>query len=202
MKKKVVKNRDLDFLYEVGCLRFIQRTWKHFYNPDFQNLAEHHLRVAWIALLLAKEEGIIDTGKILKMAIVHDLGESRTGDANYIQRQYVERNEKMGILDIFSDTKLEDEFVKVWEDYERKDSLEAKIVKDADNLDVDLELKEQEYKGNPLGKEWAKTRKFVYQNRLYTKSAKKLWLKIQKSDPHQWHRESRNRFNSGDWSNK
>lgn len=81
-----ITDKDLDFLYEMGCIRFIQRTWKHFLNADFQNLAEHHFRVAWIALMLAKLEKAQNADKILKMALVHDLAESRTGDVNYLQR--------------------------------------------------------------------------------------------------------------------
>ena len=199
MKKSTNKNRDLELLYELGSLRFIQRTWRHFYNPDFKNLAEHHLSVAWISLMLAKQEGVTNTDKILKLAILHDVAESRTGDVNYIQRQYVERNEDLGIADIFDSTSLRDEFTALWKEYKEMKTIEAQIVKDADMLDVDLELKEQEAKGNNLRKEWVKSRNFVFKHKLYTKTAKKIWKQIQTSNPHDWHRNSRNRLNAGDW---
>ena len=199
MKSKAKKNRDLELLYELGSLRFIQRTWRHFYNPDFKNLAEHHLMVAWIALLLAKLEKVEDTDKILKLSILHDVAESRTGDVNYIQRQYVERNEDLGISDVFENTSLKNEFLSLWNEYKEMKSKEAHIVKDADMLDVDLELKEQEATGNPLRKEWKESRDFVFKHKLYTKSAKKLWKAIQTSNPNDWHRNSRNRLNAGDW---
>lgn len=196
---KKLFSRNLEFLYEMGCLRFMPRSWQRFLNPDFQNLAEHHLRVIWISLILAKLEGVKDTGKIMKMALMHDIPESRTGDVDYLQRQYVERNENLGMQDILAQTSLENEFLKLWEEYEKKSSIEAKIVKDADNLDVDLELKEQEAKGNPLRKHWRDNRKYVFAGKLYTKSAKIMWKQIQTSDPHLWHTKGRNRFNSGDW---
>ena len=199
MKRSTKKNRDLELLYELGSLRFIQRTWRHFYNPDFKNLAEHHLHVAWIALLLARLENIKDTDKVLKLAILHDVAESRTGDVNYIQRQYTQRNEDLGMSDIFEGTTFKKEFSVLWEEYKEMKTKEAQVVKDADMLDVDMELKEQEAKGVPLRHEWRESRNFVFKHKLYTKSAKKLWRAIQTSNPHDWHRNSRNRLNSGDW---
>ena len=91
---------DINFLYEIGTIRYIDRMWKRFLNADFENLAEHHFRVAWIALVIAKHEKVDNTDKILKMALVHDIAESRTGDVDYLSRQYVERNEELGIKDI------------------------------------------------------------------------------------------------------
>lgn len=199
MKKPTVKNRDLEFIYEIGALRHIKRTWVHFGNPDFQNLAEHHLRVAWIALILAKMEKVKDTGKVLKLAILHDIAESRTGDADYLSRQYIKRDEELGIKDILSSTILEEEFLALFKEYEERKTPESKIVKDADVLDVDLELKEQEAKGSTLRKVWLKNRDNYALLQLSTKSAKKLWRKIQKSNPHDWHTKGRNRFNTGEW---
>ena len=101
--------------------------------------------------------------------------------------------------DIFEGTNLKNEFLTLWEEYKEMKSPEARIVKDADMLDVDMELKEQEAKGILLRQEWKKSRNFVFKKKLYTKSAKKLWKAIQTSNPHDWHRNSRNRLTAGDW---
>lgn len=192
--------RDLEFLYEIGTLRFIQRTWQQFLSPQFANLAEHHFRVTWLALDIAKREGVEDTGKIAKMALVHDITESRTGDVHYLSRQYVERNEELGIQDMLAGTALEEEFSQLWQEYEVRETIEAKVVKDADNLDVDMELKEQEAMGNTVGRSFVDTREKVAQTKLYTQTARDIWDVIQDSDPHDWHRLGRNRLNSGDWN--
>lgn len=191
--------RDLEFLYEIGTLRFIKRTWVQFLSPDFANLADHHFRVMWIALSIAKQEGIEDTEKILKMALVHDIAESRTGDVHYISRQYTECDDELGIKDMLAGTVLEKEFLALWREYEDRDSIEAKIVKDADNIDVDMELREQRSMGNDVGGSFIDSRKKVSETKLYTETAKKIWKDIQESDPHDWHRLGRNRLNSGDW---
>ncbi len=191
--------RDIEFLYEVGTLRYASRTWNQFLNPGCQNLTEHTLRVVWIALILAKHEGITDTGKVIKMALVHDISESRSVDVNYVSRQYADRHEDKAITDTLDETILKDEFLPIWEEYERKECLEAKIVKDADNLDVDLELKELEAMGNTLGQSLKATREHVASTKFYTETAKRIWQAIQTSNPHDWHMLGKNRFTTGDW---
>lgn len=170
-------------------------------NADFSNETEHSYRVAWIAMTLASQEGVKDLGKVVRMALVHDVGESRSGDVHYISRMYTKRDEEMAIADVFSDTSLEKDMVALWNDYEERKSIEAKIVKDADNLDVEFELKEQEAKGEKIGKYWKDARLVVY-NSLFTKAAKKMWKEVQLSNPHDWHFYARNRYTAGDWQKK
>jgi putative hydrolase of HD superfamily len=184
-------SRDIDFLYEIGTHRFANRTWNQFLNPLAQNLTEHTLRVIWIALVLAKHEGVTDTGKVIKMAIVHDVAESRSVDVNYVSRQYADRHEDLAIVDTLGGTALNDEFLPLWEEYERKDCMEAKVVKDADHLDVDLELKELEAMGNKLNQALYPSRESNIETRFYTETAKKMWQAIQNSNPHNWHLEAR-----------
>lgn len=190
--------RDIELLYEVGCMRFIVRQWRQFLNADFQNNTEHSFRVMWLALVIAKMEKVKSIDKILQMALIHDISESRSGDLHYVSRQYSSRNEKMAITDVMKGTSLEGELVDLWDEYEKRETIEAQIVKDADNLDVDLELQEQKSKGYDLMNYWIKMRKQVY-TKLYTTSAKKIWKEIQASNPHAWHINARNRFTEGDW---
>ena len=188
--------KDIDLLYEIGTLRFVERTWKQFLGPDFANNAEHSFRVAWIALTIAKQEQGVNTEKLLKIALLHDLLETRTGDVNYLSRQYTIRNDELAVQDIFTGTSFE-EMISLFNEYKDKASLEAKIVKDVDKLDVDFELSEQTSKGNNV-QEWVELRNQVSE-KLYTESAKRIWNEIKKTSPHRWHLNSRNRFNAGDW---
>ena len=191
--------RDIEFIYEMGTIRFIDRMWKRFSRYDFANLAEHHFRMFWIAMIIAAGEKNADTGKIAKMVLLHDIAESRTGYVDYLARQYVDRNEELGINDMLDGTTIKDEFLSLWHEYEAKESIEAKIVKDADNLDVDFELAEQAMHGSTLHADWRDNREFVAKNKLYTESAKKLFDEIGKDNPHNWHLHGRTRSNAGDW---
>jgi putative hydrolase of HD superfamily len=198
-----MSKRDLEFLYEIGALRLIPRQWSRFHLPNVANLAEHHYRVMWLALIIAAREKQGDTQKILKMAMMHDIAESRTGDADYIGRQYVERHEDKALSDMLADTALKAEFLKLHKEYEARQSIESKIVKDADNLDVDLDLREQGASGHQLGQAWRSQRAWVGNNKLFTKTAKQLHKEIWQSNPHDWHIKSPyNRLNGGDWKKK
>lgn len=201
MAKQKDLQPDVNFLFEMGSIRFINRMWSRFLRDDFANLAEHHFRTFWIAMVIASHEGNVDTGKIAKMVLAHDIAESRTGDVDYLARQYVERNEKLAIDDMLSGTILEKEFQDLVEEYETRQSIEAKIAKDADNLDIDFELAEQASKGSSLKNLWQSNREFVARERLYTKTAKKIFDQLvqEQTNPHHWHLNGRNRRNSGDW---
>ncbi len=132
--------------------------------------------------------------------MLHDLPESRTGDTNYLTRQYVTQNEDRAIADIFRDTVIKKEFAALYKEYKLRKSLESKVVKDADTLDVDLELSEMKAEGHTLPGDFKPHRKLNYEKRLYTMSAKKLWKQIQSASPYDWHLNGRNRFNAGDWA--
>ena len=193
------KSRDIEFIYEMGTIRLIERMWRRFSRYDFANLAEHHFRMFWIAMIIAAKEGGVDTGKIAKMVLIHDIAESRTGDVDYLARQYVIRNEELGIKDMLAEASIEKEFLELWQEYEDKQTLEAQIVKDADNLDVDFELAEQAMHGSTLNQDWKDNRTFVSENKLYTKTAKELFQQIGAENPHNWHINGRTRRNAGDW---
>lgn len=190
-------DRDLELLFELGTMRHIERSWRQFGGAHLANVAEHSYRVIWIALVLAKAEGA-DIGKVVKMAMIHDLPETRTGDANYVQREYVSSDEKSAMMDILAGTSVAEELRDLWSEYRERQSVEAKIVKDADNLDCDLELQEIRTTGSNLADALAETRQSVFEN-LHTDSAKRLFLRIQQANSHDWHTRGRNRLNSGDW---
>jgi putative hydrolase of HD superfamily len=193
-------NADIDFLYEMGNIRYIQRTWSRFLGVDFANLAEHHFRVFWIALVIASHEKDVDLEKIALLSMLHDIAESRTGDVDYLSRQYVERNEELAIKDMLKGTHFEKKIYDLWQEYEDRTTIESKIVKDADNLDIDFELAEKaELQGLKLNKHWREMRGFVAKERLYTTTAKKMFDDLASSNPHNWHLKGRNRLTSGDW---
>jgi putative hydrolase of HD superfamily len=198
-----MKNRDVEFLFEIGMLRFMPRQWSRFLSPNLANNTEHLYRVTWIALVIAEREGVKTTDKIMKMALAHDIAESRTGDVDYISRQYTDHHETEGQEDMLAQTSLEKEFLTLLNEYKERKTIEAKIVKDADNLDVDMELREQTAMGNTLEKEKRPMRNAAVRDKLFTDTARELYDKILTANPHDWWRESpRNRANGGDWKKK
>lgn len=194
--------RDVEFLFEIGALRLIPRQWQRFHLPFVANLTEHHYRVMWLALLISAHEKKGSAEKIMKMALVHEIAESRTGDADYLARQYVDRHERKALEHMLTGTPFKKEFLALFDEYEERETIEAKIVKDADYLDVDLDLMEQGDTGHSLQKHWAKQRSEVGK-KLFTRTARQLQKEIRLSNPHDWHIKSpHNRLNGGDWAKK
>lgn len=193
-------NPNVNFLFEIGALRHIPRAWKQFVQDDVASVSGHTFRVVWTALILANMEGVQKTDKIMKMALIHDIPESRTGDVNYLTRQHTTRDEGKAAQGMFAGVSGEEEWIKIFDEYQERETLEAKLVKDADILDVDFELKELGMRGNDAYKKFMEHRVEFVHDRLQTDSAKKLLKDVLQADPHEWHAESPvNRFNGGDW---
>lgn len=189
MKKKAAKTtaRDIEFLYEIGTLRNFDRQHVQHYGLPCANNLEHSFRVAFLALMLARKEGIKNEEKVLKMALLHDLAETRVGDIGYVQKVYVTADEERAAADLFANTVFEDLQKEVLHEYKARKSPESKVVKDADNLDVDIEIKELEERGSLLPKKLKANRRIIRTKKLYTKSAKEFWDALQKSDVASWH---------------
>jgi putative hydrolase of HD superfamily len=88
-----------DFLFEVGMLKKTPRTGYQFLGNGFETVAAHSFRTAVIAFILAKSAPGADPEKALKMALFHDLAEARTGDHNYVNKQYVAVDEERATRD-------------------------------------------------------------------------------------------------------
>lgn len=180
-------NRDIDFLFEVGSLRNVPRAWQQILSGRVQNISEHVFRTTMIAWIIALAEKA-DVSKVLQICLIHDIGESRAGDIAFMHRDYVTRNEELAEEHIFQETTLEENARALLKEYSERQTLEAKIVKDADNLDVDIELKELSKIGDTAAKSMQEDhRPQVREKKLYTETAKKMWDEIQKADPNNWH---------------
>lgn len=186
--------KDIEFIFEVGTMRHISRTWSQFGGLNFANLAEHTLRVMWISTLIAKYEKA-NIGKVLKLSLVHDLGETRVGDAHHLAKIYTQRNEDKAIEHSLFNTVVEKDLHELWNEYKKKKSLESKIVKDADNLDCDFELQEIMYAGAKMNNGLVHVRKSVYKE-FFTETAKKFYKKLKKTNPNDWYSKTMSKYDT------
>jgi len=193
MKSSNSKNlkRDIEFLYEIGTLRFMQRTWIQFLQVQVADNADHIFRVMWIALTLARYEGVKNEEKIIKMALLHDIAETRAPDTNYISKIYSTRDEEKALQHMLEDTVFAKDFEELFKEYEERKTIESKIVKDADNLDVDFELSEIYAKGHTIKKIWQRDN---VRKTFFTKTAEKMWDELRTSDPYNWHKDTHNKY--------
>lgn len=182
-----INKRDIEFLFELGSMRNVQRAWRQQFGVNVANNNEHAFRVAFIALILARAEGVKDEEKIMKMALVHDLEESRTADHSRFHKPYVNINKEKASKGIFKDTSLYNLYEDVIKEYEKRESIESQIVKDADRLDIDFELKELEERGHKIPDKWFESRKSTQHKALYTDSAKELLDLLKDVDVSDWY---------------
>ena len=80
----------VNFLFEVGMLKKTPRTGYQFLGSGRESVAEHSFRTAVIGYLLSLQEPEADVQKTTLMCLFHDIHEARTGDHNYVNKQYVE----------------------------------------------------------------------------------------------------------------
>lgn len=178
---------DINFLFEIGTLRRCARTWNQFFGNDVANVAEHTIRMSRIAMILAKHEWVTNLWHILKLVLVHDIGEIRSTDLHYFSKQYVTRNEEKAIQDTFGKVNIGEEFIALWHEAEARETIESKIMKDADTLDPDFEIMEKLYDGSKIAEIRKEDRLTRINTTFFTETAKKLQKELYQSNPHEWH---------------
>ncbi len=186
MKKNKLNNSShkavANFFFEVGMLSKTPRSGFHFLGTGDQSVAEHINRVAFIAYAMARMDGEVDELKVLKMALFHDISETRISDLNHIHQKYVERREHSALKDISNSIPFGDDVFGTLTEYEKRESREAIMVKDADTLEWIMALKEQIDTGNVRAEEWAK----VAIDKLKTDVGRALALAVMTTDSNEW----------------
>ncbi len=88
------------------------------------------------------------------MSLWHDFPEARTGDFNAVNKLYNKADEERALQESLKNLPFAKEVLQVFEEYRKGESLEAKIVHDADTLDLIVQLKEQKDLNNPFAERW------------------------------------------------
>lgn len=134
----------------AGILKRIQRTgWIEVgvYQPE--SVADHTFRTALLCMLYADFEKI-DTLKLLRMALIHDLPEALVGDLTPKQKTEgtIEREENaiFKILNLLPKLHRET-FLAVWNEYQEGKTKEAKAVQQLDKIEMALQAKEYDKLG-------------------------------------------------------
>ena len=148
MAKKEDIGRITNFVYETGSLQRTPRSGLWFLGSGEQSVAEHTLRTTFIAYALCYLTPEADKHKVIFMSLVHDLAEGRTSDLNYIHQRYGRLAEAEAIKDIARSVPFGEEIKSAYEEEHLRTTLEALLVKDADNLEWITTLREEEVKGN------------------------------------------------------
>lgn len=135
-------------LIELQRLKRLERTgWTLRGLPNgTESVASHSFGVGVTAMMLADEIKVrgleVDSERVLRMALLHDWAETRVGDmpktaTNYFGADARKMAETLAFADIVSGTgQCEAEYKTLYQDYEQRSSLEARLVKATDVIDL------------------------------------------------------------------
>jgi len=172
------------FLFEMGTMRKLPRIHRQVLLTDdvSDTIASHSYRVTLIGWFLAKLEGA-DPYKVVMMCLSHDMSEVRAGDHNWIHKRYVKifdeeiRNEQLGGLPF-------QELREIAGEYDKRESKESIVAKDADILDQIFLLKEYAWQGNKEAQIWLDRNEIIY--RCKTESGTQIAKAIMEEAPSSW----------------
>lgn len=145
MKKFADLDRMIQFLRTVDRLEILPRTGYFFAGVrQPESIAAHSYGVILIAMLLADAmEEPVDTERVLRMAVLHDTTESVLTDIPYSIFKYIGSETKSE-----AEAKVATELLKpinefyaeIWQEFEARQTLEAKIVNAADKLQLMIKI--------------------------------------------------------------
>jgi putative hydrolase of HD superfamily len=115
--------------------------------PGAESVAAHSFGVACAAMMLADEcraRGVeLNVERVLRLALLHDLAEARTGDMPRTMAKYYGEGarraaEGAAFEDLIAglEGELKDEYNRLHAEYEERASVEARLVKAADIVDL------------------------------------------------------------------
>jgi len=171
-----------NFLFEVGMLKRTPRTGLQFLGSGSESVAEHTFRTTCIGYVLSQLVPQADAHKLLKMCLLHDLHEARTGDINYMNKKYVAVDEDKARRELAATVPFGSDIEQLVREFNNGATLEAQLANDADQLDLILMLKENKDLGNRYADEWIA---FAVQ-RLKSDVAKELAQQIVTTDSTHW----------------
>lgn len=141
----------------AGKLKELKRTgWVESSVLESESVADHSYRVALLTMTLSDRKGI-DTLKTVRMALLHDLAESKVGDLTPRQKQSNHGElESIAMKEILSELpqEISSLYLETWDEYQRNETDEAKLVHNADKIEMLIQAKEYELKGSRLDQFW------------------------------------------------
>lgn len=130
----------LQFLRSAEMLKSTHRSaWTSAGQPE--SVAEHTWRLCLMALVLKEGFPGVDFARLVKMCIIHDLGEAIGGDIPAIHQvpgQSKADQERADLLELLQPlpARLREEITGLWDEYEAAASPEAKLAKALDKLET------------------------------------------------------------------
>jgi len=135
-------SRWLDLLMQANVLKTTPRTGWHLRQvAQPEDVAAHSWGTAVVALVLAEMSNVdLDRGRLLSMAILHDLAESEVSDIPRMATRFFpegvkDEAESQALAAILHGLPMAPDWTALMEDYKHERGPEAQLVRDADRLE-------------------------------------------------------------------
>lgn len=181
MKKNNGLKNVVNFLFEIGTAKNVFRNHHQLIKNSNDTIGSHSFRTAIIGLILAEMEKV-NQDKVMKMCLLHDLAELRTGDANFIHKNYQTQNEEKAIQDQWKNIIGGKKIILLLKEYNQRRSKESIVAKDADILDQIFLQKEYLHQRPYDFKKWHQN----MERDIKTKSALKISRLVFKTESMDW----------------
>ena len=158
MKTEMKAEAILSFIEEIGILKSLPRTgWLIHGIKNGESIADHCYRMTLLSMVLADTlvaKGMkLDTEKVMRLSLLHEIAEARIGDIPFTVLTYIpeevketgERNAVTSMLEKFGS--IGKWYQELWEEFEKNETIEAKLVRAADKLELMIQVLEYEKLG-------------------------------------------------------
>ncbi|HAN09813.1 MAG TPA: phosphodiesterase [Clostridiales bacterium] len=138
------ENSIINFYFRLNQLKNLYRQgWIQLKGEEFkekcESVADHSFGLAMLSNTIIKKYSLnLDEEKCFKMALVHELGEIHVGDFTPVDNVSDEEKHKLeydAVKKVLKDCEWEDEYFRLWEEFEDCKTKEAVFVKELDSLE-------------------------------------------------------------------
>lgn len=134
----------MDLHARLLTLKLLPRTgWLQRGVPTAQveSIAEHTFSLAALVLLVGDQISGLDRGRLLTIAILHDIAEALVGDLPFSARRLFgieakQQAEHHGMIELLNGLPQAEAYLQLWEEYARGSSREARLVKQLDRVEM------------------------------------------------------------------
>ncbi|ASA57752.1 HD domain-containing protein [Vibrio gazogenes] len=173
----------IDFMVEVEKLKSVERQTKPVGLDRYENSAEHSWHVCLSALMLKDFANVqVDIVRVMKMLLIHDLGEIEAGDIIIYSSETDENKqlERSGIHKLFKllPEASREEFGSLWDEFEEGESPDARFAKAIDRVPPLLHNiygEGHSWKKHNISKE----KVFAFNGERIAKGSNRLWQEVE-----------------------
>lgn len=132
----------VDLHARILSLKLLPRTgWLQRGLTNVESIAEHTFSVASLALLVGDMYPDLDRGRVLAIALLHDLAEALIGDLPASARRLFgaavkQEAERRALIELLAGLPQAEEYLDLWTEYAEGSSPEARLVKALDRLEM------------------------------------------------------------------